>query len=615
MRVFISIGLVIAAMSVAVLARPLPHAWTDLAETRIVTFIHAATGETLSVAGKTSVTLLPTPSVTLQQVEIGSDRPNGRWSLSAASLSVSLRVLPLLSGRFEPRTLTLDGANIRLERDTHGQPHAVFARLAQYLQHPLLVQTRDSGIEAIVLRGGSVQVVAPGLNEEMTGINARFAMGAEGTPIELDSVLQWHRQTIEFNASLERPRNLFAPAGSAAALTIATTSIDQATNSWGILNASGDPAQTHKTPATLAPFSATGILRITEGGTATLHDAAIETVGTMASGRVLLDLRGDRPLLSGMLEFNAFDFGPYVAGVLPVHYGDLLDIPLTPSWLSDADIDLTMRAPEVYFGRLSFAQPTMRFHAASGRITLTLLETGLAGGQIRGRLAVLPTAFGSSMRFTGSVEHISAGEIGRALWPEATGLPVGQDRPPEGIIYATTTLEGRGTTLGAAIDTLDGWAVTVVRNGSLSGADIVSTLRQLADGRVLPGSGDPLMPVAGRTQFSSFIASATVHDGIVHLPLAQFQGDDFEVSLSGQARLASGRLEAEGMASLDPPTTPTDEGSGVQLPFGLGGTVREPVFAPGIPRIIGRSAPLFATQANGTIPISMDGPPGTSHHQ
>ncbi|MCO0638266.1 hypothetical protein M8745_20235, partial [Lutimaribacter sp. EGI FJ00014] len=98
-----------------------------------------------------------------------------------------------------------------------------------------------------------------------------------------------------------------------------------------------------------------------------------------------------------------------------------------------------------------------------------------------------------------------------------------------------------------------------------------------------------------RTSFSTLIASADVRDGVVHVPRVRFEGDRFEISLSGRGKLVDGEVEAKGVAALHAADAPEPlQIPLVELPFGVGGTMREPMIAPGIPRIGARSASISA---------------------
>ncbi|WP_159591443.1 AsmA family protein [Chelativorans xinjiangense] len=614
MRTSIFIVLAIAAVAAAALIAILPHASAQFAEGRIASLIHASTGENVRIHGNTTVAVLPFPTVTMEDVEVRENgRPDEPPRFTITSLSASLRVLPLLGGRIEPRSLTLDDARIRLNWNASGEdPRKLLSRLAGYAQHPLFANAGDGGIGEVVLRNGAIRLEDDGTGraEEITGINMKFARRAIEPFVELAGSLEWRRRRIDVSAGLDDPQSILTK-GSQGHLTIAARPAVLSAGALDFLDLWSGPHRPRRAITLLepdhavGPLSIAGIFKATEGDTVALEDATFELPGMSASGSLAFGWGGERPRLDGALEVDELDLGPYLRALLPEKLAELLRLPAVPRQLRGIDIDLTAGAPASSFGLFSVASPTVRFRNRAGRMSVALEEAELAGGRVQGTLLVTPVAAGASVRFASRVDGVSVSDIGRALWPETISLPIGQDHPPEGVITAATELTGQGKTLGAVIASLDGWGVAVVRDGSLDGADIVSTLQRLASGTVNLGTGKPFIPAAGRTSFSTLIASANVRDGVVHVPRVRFEGDRFEISLSGRGKLVDGEVEAKGTASLHAADAPARLRIPlVELPFGVGGTVREPMIAPGIPRIGARSASF---SANDIIPTEKPG--------
>jgi hypothetical protein len=142
-----------------------------------------------------------------------------------------------------------------------------------------------------------------------------------------------------------------------------------------------------------------------------------------------------------------------------------------------------------------------------------------------------------------------------------------------------------GPTIGAMIQSLAGRAGVDIRDGSLDGADTISTLQRVVDGEAGIAEGEaPFIPIAGRTYFSRLTARLVAGAGVASAERIHLAGERFEITLSGELDLSGGELTAEGTASLFDAESGDGRNILVELPFGVGGTIRDPMGAPGIPR-------------------------------
>jgi hypothetical protein len=185
----------------------------------------------------------------------------------------------------------------------------------------------------------------------------------------------------------------------------------------------------------------------------------------------------------------------------------------------------------------------------------------------------------------GQARGVSLEEIDAPLQRSHTQRLLGAEQPPYGTATADVRASARGATIEQLLDSLSGRAQVSIRDGSVAGADAVATLQRLADGEFHIADGRaPFIPVAGRTRFDRFDARLTVDAGAASAEVVRMVGDRFEITLTGALDLADGVLQGEGSASLFPSAGRVRPRMH-ELPFGIGGTLQQPMAAPGIPRM------------------------------
>jgi hypothetical protein len=204
---------------------------------------------------------------------------------------------------------------------------------------------------------------------------------------------------------------------------------------------------------------------------------------------------------------------------------------------------------------------------------------------MEGILAVKPAAQGIAVELSGRLDGMSLADAGEHLQRGRTTTLIGAEQPPQGSGTATFDVVVEGPTIGAMIQSLAGRAGVDIRDGSLDGADTISTLERVVDGEAGIAEGEaPFIPMAGRTYFSRLTALLVAGDGVASAERIHLAGERFEITLSGELDLTGGELTAEGTASLFDAESGDGRNILVELPFGVGGTIRDPMGAPGIPR-------------------------------
>lgn len=599
MRRLIITALVLAGIAAAAIVVTPALVSSRLAGLDIADRVGAWTGEKVSVHGEPDVSLFPSLAVEVEGVVIsGMDGAGREPYVTVPLVRASLNILPLLAGRVEVGTLTLVEPRIHVIRRQPGggEPSSADADVVQ-------AAFDDVRIDEVILRNGSITHDGwdAGNGGPVTAVNLRFARLGESRAARLSGTFEWQGKMVEFEAEADDVPAVFHGNESVGRLTIAAapapSSEDEDSGPDGRDVGVGSSQSLRQlveqlgipfaSTSTFGPLQVSGTVGVEEAAL-TLSDAAVEFDGETADGDVTARLGGDGPMLKGSLEFDKLDVGMRMNQPLHTSLAGLFAARLARDWLSRADIDLTVSAREVDVGGRTLSDASATLLARGGRLGLTLNEAGLAGGRITGQVGLETGREGVSARLAACVNEVSVGEVLGSAQLEGHIPLLDMHEPLQGTGTAALELAAEGNSMESFTSSISGVVVGHVRDGSVGGIDVESTLERLVDGNTVIGGGDaPFIPVTGRTEFDLLSTYVPVVAGLAHDGGIRLYNDRYYVSLFGGGDLTRGEIEVEGVALL------FDPGAAggrrylrplVQLPFGAGGTIRKPMIVPGIPR-------------------------------
>lgn len=603
MRRMTTVALLFAGLVAAAIVAVPAIVSVRLADVNIADRIGAWTGEQVTVHGESSVAFFPSPAVEVNGVVVsGVAGTPDEALLTIPSISASLSIVSLLTGKLDLGTLTLVDPHLRLARSRTGDvqpdasdPGAVFSGLD------------DLRLDEVVVYNGSISYGKPGAGGEnlITGIDVRLAGSDESASHRLSGTFEWRSAVVEVEASLDDPRAVFDASGSKGRIEVAA---DPAR-----LSPNGDAEQAGTAPgqstdesrqsltalierlgitlvpgSTFGPLGVSGTFRFDESAL-TISDATLELDGDEADGTFSARIGGSRPALAGSLYFDSLDPDTFSTWDPRASTLELFVVPASTGWLSQADVDLTLSADEVDIGGQKLREASAALIARDGRMTLALSESGVADGVMWGRLTLDTREERLGSRLSVCLDDVSvadvAGLLGAARFPPLLGA----EEPLRGTGTLALELAADGNTFEAVAGSISGVVIANIRGGTMGGVDVESTLERLVDGNtVIAGGNAPFIPVTGRTAFNSLTSYLTLDNGVARAGRIRLDGDRYYVALAGGGDLARGEIEAEGIASLfESPEGKDDRNLDpvVRLPFGVGGTLGKPMIVPGIPRV------------------------------
>lgn len=598
MRRLIITALVLAGIAAAAIIVTPVLVSSRLADLDIAHHVGAWTGEKVRVHGEPDVTLFPSLAVEVEGVVISGLAGAGREPYATVPLvRASLNILPLLAGRVEVGTLTLVDPRIHFSRRQTGDDATPTADSG-------IVRTvfDDVRIDEIVLRNGSI--THDGNGDPVTAVNLRFARLGESRAAALSGNFEWRGAMVELEAEADDVPAVFDGNGSTAMLRLAAAPASSATNDGagpGGQNAGGGAGSNQslrllveRLGIPIAPASTFGPLEITgtfgiDEKSLSLSGATVAMDGEEADGDVTARIGGGGPILKGSLEFERLGFDTHLDRPLHTALGGLFAARPATGWLSRADVDLTVSAREIELGGRTLADASATLLSRDGRLAVTLTRASLAGGRATGQVGLEAGREGISAQLSACLDEVSVAQLVGPVSLAGQVPLVGLQEPVRGTGSAALELSADGNSLESFTRSISGVVVGHVRDGSIGGIDVESTLERLVDGNTVIGRGDaPFIPVTGRTEFDLLSTYVPVDAGRARDGGIRLYNDRYYVSLFGGGDLTRGEIEVEGVAML------FDPGAAgawrflrprVQLPFGAGGTIRKPMIVPGIPRV------------------------------
>lgn len=526
------------------------------ADAVMVEAMRARSGLDIALNGHAEVVLLPSPHVRL--VGVSFSRHGEPPFLVAREVTGSPRLVPLLMGRFELNRITLDGAEIALDRAPVG---ALFdAGEAEDRPAPSLPEIRLTDSR---LSWGSRSV---------DKVEGGVAWASRAGPIALSGYGQFGGRLVEASFALTDPdalarggpspfRARIEGGGANVVFDGSAVSTEQGPRFAGDLSARasslretlrwlGAPAPRRSSP--LSGFSLAGSAIADREGLS-ISNAEFNLEGDSFLGVGRFTAIDGRPNIEATLDTDRLDLDPYINGIAPTlrETGGWSPRPVELKSIAGYQLDLRLSAGEVRFGAVKLGPTAATVSIAQGGLDLAVGEASAYGGTIGGHLSVVPEDAGARVRLQAALTDV---DLDRAL-----GRFV--DQPAlTGALTGDLAVEGLGASAADVIATLDGRATMAVAGGSLDGVTRSKTLA--------------LAGISRSMKISSAQAKLTVTGGVARTDDLMITGTDAVFTLSGEARLVERDLKMQGFVK---PTT-----GGWTLPITVEGALAAPKLKPNL---------------------------------
>jgi AsmA protein len=543
-------------------------------------------GVELTVAGRSTFALLPTPRIKFEQIALR--QPATSIAAEGGILRAEINILPLLWGRIELDAVSL--TETRISASTAALRSRDWATL-------LADVSRNVRINRLVLAGSSLRLLDRP-QDGLAKINAVFAWAGDDDTLSVVGSAAWRGETIAVERlqlqplalASGRPGNLAVTAMlHAAHITVegvAQAGTDPNFKGTSLLKATSVRNFTRWSGLDL-PFgsllravSIEGPLSFDRRGLS-WPTVAVKLGGGVLEGTLAARLDGERPLITGTLAADEVDLSDLVTPLAQAmtSSGTWSDEAIDLTRTTGSDLDLRLSASDAQFARVRLGDMAASVQVRPGRIEASLGRGTFHDGTLKGRLSLVTVEGGTEMRVQGAFDQVDM-----ASFLTATGQGRWLQGPGQGQFH----VEGIGRTPAELVRHAAGDTQVTIKDGELIGIGLSDAVRRI-EKRPLAAS---LNWKGGRTPFAQAQVRFNVVDGIAEIADSRLVAPGVVTSLHGKISLVERMLNLK--ADVSPATTSPSPAPAIV--FDVTGRWQDVVITPDARSFIQRSGaakPLF----------------------
>jgi AsmA protein len=570
--------------------------------------IRAATGLDPLLRGPVSVSMFPAPAVVFSDVVLHEPEA-GETALAAESLTVNLRLMPLLAGRADIADVSLVKPRIAVTVYPDGRTNwsPLIDILARALK-PDAAHDEQLSFSEIGIRDGVVALHVPdqGVDETLEGVDLSLAWPAIARSFAATGHFTWHHETVD--ASLFIANFSGALAGDDSGLKFRASA--------GPLKAAFDGVMSYrptlKIDGTLAadaaslreallwsggralPAGGLGRFALKAHSTVTgraisLSDLNVELDGNVAEG-VLSYVTTGRQSFQGTLAVDSLDLSPYVATFWLIADGtrDWDRRALVLEWFNGWEADVRLSAARVQLANAELGRTAIAASMRAGRLVVTVGEAQAFDGVVTGNFAVARSEvgvdFGSQMQFSGVNMERCLGQLFGMSQLDGSG-------------NLGFSVASHGHNVRELAGNLSGTLQVAAMEGGLNGLNVEQMMRSLQRS---PFSANREIR-AGRTPFDKLNIGLRIVDGLATIDDVALEGPSVRLAVTGTTSIPERELNLAGTANLvsAPPDTAVPL---LELPFTVRGQWTSPSIVPDMRALLeklpGARSPLEGQDKN-----------------
>lgn len=566
-------------------------------EGEVATQLRATTGLAVVSSGRASFGLLPAPHIEIADLHLAA--PDGALAVEAGALEGDVRLLPLIVGRLELASATLERPKLTIDLDAHGMPaDSTIGRALQGLGPA--ADARDARLGSVTLVDGTAHLKSRRLARPpaLEDIDVTLDWPEVDSPATLTGSLLVDGVETDVAAWLAQPSTLMRGETSPIALRIRAAPIDLSANG-DIMN--GEKIAFHGHMAASTPSLAALLERAGAGGrlVAPFTNAAVNSDATIQRDRagvttvdlqgLRLDLDGNRfegalayendgrPSVSGTLATDTLALAPFLAAEPSLadaqHHWSRT--PFATGREEPVDFDLRLSASHLKVAAFTIDDAALSVMTRGDRTEMALNEGQAYGGAVKGRASIGMRDGTVSLRGAGTVAGADLAGLG---W-DAFGRQLAA-----GALSGSLNVETTGDSPAALMAHLQGWAKGRASDGEISGLDLGRALR--AAGGLRPESGVAEMAALrrGRTPFTSASFALRLADGVATIEEGRLEGPGADAAMTGSADIGTRGLDLTATA-VPPPAeaAPANDRLAVAISGGFDAPVVRPLALPPAP--------------------------------
>ncbi len=603
---------ILALLIVAALVAPL-FISAETYKQPLIDKLRTATGRNITIDGELSVRLFPVGMVKAEKVTLSNPQgfPANSPFMTLNSLHVEMDILPLLSGTFNVRELTLKQPHINLHVTKAGRNNWTLFSEAQPAAGKNKNAARDASSVATVppdlllseveIEDGSVNYIneQTGGKWELKELDSELELEGIASPFTLAGSGIWNGRNVKIAASIdslysfaEKKRTQIRASLQSELLSMETDGmVDQGayyTGKAAVKSSSLKQLLTWVDPSA-TPIATPTALKLDMSGDAQCSRAfchfenmklVLDTV--QATGDLKIDHAAKPPsitaqLTTGMLDLNQFlpqrqatsGGGLLIGSALAAEGWSAKSFDL--SWMKAVNASIGIKTDGVKLRDLAIGESLLRARLERGRFNSDISNAVLYGGAGSISLSIDTTPGIPMLESQITLTKVQ-------LEPLLKSLDI-SDRF-SGAATLQASLASRGNSERDIIAALAGKGQGSIAGGTLEGIDLVNMMRNVQGA---------FTPAAGRkTEFSDISGSFLISQGVLTNSDLLLKAPTLTVSGAGQVNLPlqtiSYRLTPQVMRmSQDPAAGPQ---AGVSVPVLISGSLKNPTYAPDVSAVL-----------------------------
>jgi AsmA protein len=584
-------GSIAAAVAILVLVLPflIP---VDAYRGRIEAAAGSATGRMFKIDGPLRLTFFPRFGLKAKEVTL-ANVPGGRAAVmvSVGDIDLSVKLLPLLSGRIALDKIALDQPTIALEVDAQGNPNWKFgkktATTTGETKKGTLTLPAGTAFSGIAITDGRITYdnAKTGTHRALEHVNIDVAITTADQPISASGDMTMADKKLTFTAWLATLETflgsgttqfeLKADAELVHAALKGSLTPDGATH--------GDITLTSPSFRGLAGWFGTKLpagglnglslsSRIENKDKITrLEDLKVTLDGQNIRGHLDVDARTKIPVLDGVLTIDRLDLNPYLSGgkggpAEPKQAGWSRK-PLSVALVKEFNGRLALTTGSLRVQGLRLGRTVLRIETADGLLHASLDQVALYGGG--GKAVLTVDARGSVPQFANTLQF--SGLQLQPLLKDALGLD-----QIEGVGALNLDIRMAGTSANAILHSVSGKGTLTGANGRFKGVDLGMVART-----VQTALGGNATGTVASTSFHDIGASFAISGGVMATQDFHLTGPVVQMSGKGTIDLGNRGIDFRvrpqaGYGSL-----------GLGVPFHISGTWDKLHYAPDLGGLMG----------------------------
>ncbi len=622
-KLFIFLFLIIGLIGALIVALPfiLPM---DMVHEKVIAMVNEKTGGQLQINGKTSFSIIPSPSITLKDIRFKTapDLPT-TTEVQARSVTVKVKLMPLLSKNIEVNEFVIFQPFINITKHKAGSIHRTSK---QNTPSPAsatgqgntqsdesntdIQQTSNAALPLNDISLENVRIVegrfhykdqTTGKSEQAEKINATLQLRDLDHPLNISSDLVWHKKKISLTAMIDQTRELLENRNSEVNLDLKapdvsllfTGNIDrsEALAATGNLKMhSNSVRQLLKWTGQEAPLPG-GLQNLNIHSDIQYSEKFIKLTKTKLdldkskmTGHITVYTAEKKPRITGQLALNYLNLNTYLTKSKVYGWSSVngeyrvarngaaaksTDTPLDFRGLQAINADLGLSLGGMRYQNIKLGKTNLHILIKDAVLKANLKDFNLYQGRGIGQLTLNGKKARTALKSTFNLSNISV-------------LPLLKDAADfawlSGSGNVKLDITGIGSTVGGLKKTLNGTTDIKFTDGAIEGINIAQMLRSVTTGALLGLSKN----TAQKTDFSALTARLNIKNGVVHNNDLKLSSPLLRITGKGKANLVTERLdyrvEPKIVASLEGQNG--SKASGLNIPLNIKGTFSSPKVQP-----------------------------------